>query len=239
MVAVLPPVLAFHHLDADLDDYTNFPPARFADLVTALADAGYAMTTAATALAAVRDRSPAVTSMVVMTFDDGYSSVFPVVTRAHELHGLCGTIFPVANYLGRPNAWNRKCDYWREHLPAHQLVHLSQCGFEIGNHTLRHFSLPKLPEPMVDYEIAEGGRRLHLECGITPGVFAYPFGKHDERTRAMVSSHYPAAFTTSTKAGGRELGRWALALSRIVVTADMSPANVMSRVSELSRRSKA
>ena len=225
-VQLVAPVLAFHHLSDALDDYTSYPPRRFLRLVGLLAREGMRFVTAATAVSSPSERQ------VVVTFDDGYLSIRDTLVEATAEHGMLATVFPIVGAVGGPNDWNRKCDYWCEHMSWDDLARLASAGHEIGNHTMSHHALPKLPADVRAREVDQARDRIREVLGVAVDTFAYPFGKHDAATREVVARSHRQAFTTETKPGGRSLAQDRAALSRVVATRARRPEELVAMVIE-------
>lgn len=68
-----------------------------------------------------------------------------------------------------------------EGLPAPEVKSLVEGGFEIGVHTLRHYSLPTLDAKRLDQAMREGVDELEKVIGYRPTSIGYPHGKADLR----------------------------------------------------------
>jgi peptidoglycan/xylan/chitin deacetylase (PgdA/CDA1 family) len=66
-------------------------------------------------------------------------------------------------------------------LPAEVVRDLVQRGFEVGFHTLRHYSLQTLNGDDLDRAMSEGLDELEKITGYRPTAIAYPHGKADLR----------------------------------------------------------
>jgi peptidoglycan/xylan/chitin deacetylase (PgdA/CDA1 family) len=65
--------------------------------------------------------------------------------------------------------------------------------FEIGAHTLTHPDLTRLPPDRVRQEILESKARIEDGIGAPVSSFAYPFGRFDDRSVAVVTEHFCCA----------------------------------------------
>lgn len=143
--------------------------------------------------------SPVGSHPVVLTFDDGDptqfawgandqpdpSSAVGVLLAFHKIHpdwALRGTFFVNDNPFGADSAAKVK--------------YLVQHGFEIGNHTLDHQDVGKLPVAGIESEI---GRLQEKIAGWAPGYqpvsFALPYGAlptNPAQEAAIVNGHYGA-----------------------------------------------
>jgi hypothetical protein len=124
------------------------------------------------------------------SWDDGH----PLDLRAAELlakHG-CGGTFYVPSAI-EPS------------MSTGELRTLAQ-GFEIGAHTLDHRRLPELSETEKRHQILHGKSELEDRLGVAVQGFAYPGGRHDPVSRAIVRE---AGFTYA-----RTVESFALSLRR-------------------------
>ncbi len=112
---------------------------------------------------------------VLITFDDGYSSVYEIAYPILRQFGFTATIFMIAGYVGKKNSWEILLTWKRSsHLNWDQLNELARAGFCIGAHGYRHRFLTHTQK--INSEL--GLSRALLEKGIQRSVeyFAYPYG---------------------------------------------------------------
>lgn len=99
-------------------------------------------------------------------------------------------------------------------MTAEHIRTLADAGMEIGFHTVEHSLLSEEADDVVDRVLAEGRKELEEAAGTRVGLFAYPFGKADERIAERVcAAGYDAAFTNRSHQIGPSshrflLGRW-------------------------------
>jgi peptidoglycan/xylan/chitin deacetylase (PgdA/CDA1 family) len=114
---------------------------------------------------------------VVITFDDGwldqYEFAFPILQQHH----FTATFFIYTNAIGNGQAFMT----WDE------LRQLQQAGMTIGAHSRTH---PKLTAPNVSLndEIAGSRADIQRNLGVSPDLFAYPYGLWDRRVVAAVQA---------------------------------------------------
>lgn len=143
---------------------------------------------------------------IVITFDDGYESVYhdayPILKEA----GYTATVFLQTNFLGKPGALSE--DAVREMLEK---------GFDLGAHTASHPDLTRCTPAQLEREVAGSRKVLEETFGVPVLWFAYPAGRYDETVlRAVDDAGYLIAFTTKYGFVRRESAE-ALALPRIRV----------------------
>jgi peptidoglycan/xylan/chitin deacetylase (PgdA/CDA1 family) len=111
---------------------------------------------------------------ISLTFDDGFACQRQAFALLEE-RGLCGTFYVGSDFIGRS----------KQHLQRRDLLDAQARGHEIGGHTLAHAHLTDLSERRARKQIV--GDRLALRgLGFDAVTFAYPYGEHDERSRALV-----------------------------------------------------
>jgi len=99
----------------------------------------------------------------------------------------------------------------------------ARAGLSLGAHTVTHRSMTTLDDAELEHELVEGRAIIARHCGVTPTLFAYPYGLWDERVRdATQSAGYRAAFTLDASKGVRLRGRDAWALPRLNIPAGIS-----------------
>jgi len=90
---------------------------------------------------------------VIITFDDGYQSVYNYAMPVMKSFGFRGVIFIPVKFIGRTNDWDVQLKGKKySHLNYDQLTELHHNHFEIGSHTISHCDLT-----------SQGGERLHAE----------------------------------------------------------------------------
>jgi peptidoglycan/xylan/chitin deacetylase (PgdA/CDA1 family) len=83
-----------------------------------------------------------------------------------------------------------------EHLKATDVAAMVAAGMTIGFHTLEHPDLPSLSDADLALAVARGRDDIESAAGVTIRLFAYPYGRTDERvSEAVARAGYAAAFT--------------------------------------------
>jgi peptidoglycan/xylan/chitin deacetylase (PgdA/CDA1 family) len=76
---------------------------------------------------------------------------------------------------------------WRE------VDEMRRAGFSFGAHTLTHPDLTRLSSGRTEDEVAGSKAVLEERLGTPVHAFAYPFGRYDAPTRAIVRRHFECA----------------------------------------------
>ena len=150
---------------------------------------------------------------VVITFDDGWISIYDIAIPILKEYGFPATIFIYTDFVGGGKAMS-----WK-HIKA-----LSQAGFDIQCQTKTHRNLTALKnkesfkeyfnslEMEISYPKKLIKKKLNKECN----CLAYPYGKTNNLVIAMLKKHgYRAAFTVDNKSNPffvnkYKITRWAI-----------------------------
>lgn len=116
--------------------------------------------------------------MRLITFDDGYKTVFTKAYPYMKSKGITGLCFVVANWIGN-----------KDRMTVEELRELVANGWEIGSHTLTHASLPHVDPAFAEIEIVESKKRLEA-LGFKIKAFAYPYGRFNKEIVDIVSKNY-------------------------------------------------
>jgi peptidoglycan/xylan/chitin deacetylase (PgdA/CDA1 family) len=145
-----------------------------------------------------------------VTFDDGWISVlhhgFPVLSRL----GVPATVFVSTSFTDTPEKPLVGPDLveWHEGpyrdelycLSWPQLRELSEAGWEIGSHTMRHAWLTRVGEERLHEELRGSKARCEEALDRPCRTIAYPKGDFDERVeRAAGAAGYEAAAALPTR----------------------------------------
>lgn len=137
---------------------------RTADVLHSLADG----------VRATVGRGRSRTTVVSLTFDDGWASQYENARPILERHGMRGTFFVNSGLVGSEGR-----------VTWEQLREMAAAGHEIGGHTLDHPDLTALHREETRRQIASDRASL-LERGFDVRSFAYPGGALDGTTASLV-----------------------------------------------------
>ena len=187
------PVLTFHALD-DHASVISCAPHVFRQGLARLHARGYRTIPLAQAVACVRQRQPFPDRAFVLTFDDGYQTVYTQALPVLQRYGMSATVFVTlgAAELGE-SAARRPPFEGRPMLSWLEMREMQQAGIEFGAHTLTHPDLTRLPAERIRIEMT--GSKDHIEHALGKPVksFAYPFGRYDARSREMAAEYFSCA----------------------------------------------
>jgi peptidoglycan/xylan/chitin deacetylase (PgdA/CDA1 family) len=135
---------------------------------------------------------------VVLTFDDGYQSLYTEVFPILQKYGFSATVFLVAGFCSKDNRWPGQPSIVPRMrlLTWEQIDEMARFGVEFGSHTFHHPRLDHLPASALYDEIVLPKIVLENHLGRPVTVFAYPYGRYTDWVKDMVSSSYEAACST-------------------------------------------
>ncbi|QSR88283.1 polysaccharide deacetylase family protein [Methylacidiphilum caldifontis] len=115
---------------------------------------------------------------VILSFDDGYQSVFtrglPLLTKFR----MRAILFVVVNYIGKYNEWDRALGEPPQKLMGKEEIRdWIAAGHEIGSHSLSHPHLPKLSFDEARREIEDSKKILEDIFSFPVRHFSYPYGE--------------------------------------------------------------
>lgn len=184
-------VLTFHSVD-QLRGPLSYPAAALEAMLDALNEAKLPVLSLDDLLASEQRRG------VSITFDDGISTVLSAAMPVLRDRKVPAHVFVISRRVGRDNRWPGqpssatplKLMSWTE------LEVLQRANFFIEAHTATHPDLRALPDRGIEDELREADDMIENRLGRLPRYFAYPYGHHDERVRAIAARRYQGCFTT-------------------------------------------
>lgn len=186
-------ILTFHAVD-DTASVIAFSPSLFRRGLQTLSAAGYRTISLMEATDCLTRQLGFPDHAFVITFDDGYESVYSQALPVLRELNYSATVFITT---GRslttevderlPSLENRLMLSWRE------ILEMQQYGIEFGAHTLTHPDLTRLSRPQVEIEIGDSKKRIEDMTSRQVTSFAYPFGRFDEQAREIAREYFDCA----------------------------------------------
>lgn len=113
---------------------------------------------------------------IVLTFDDGFESVYTKCFKYLFKKKLPFVCFLVTDFIGKPN-----------YLSEKQIFEMLKSGLlTIGSHGKTHVVLNKLKTSDLENEIIQSKKILEKVFGLPVSIFAYSHGFYDKKTIKMV-----------------------------------------------------
>jgi peptidoglycan/xylan/chitin deacetylase (PgdA/CDA1 family) len=188
------PILMYHYVsevppgaDRLRRDLTVTPQAFRAQLQY-LADAGYHPITLTDLHLHLTQGYPLPDRPVVLTFDDGYRDAYEIVFPMLLDYGFPGTFFVLATPMHQESV---------DYITWAQAREMSDAGMAIEGHGRDHVDLRGRSNDFLVYQILGIQEAIHYHTGHLPRFFAYPSGRYDANTIAVLeSAGYWGAVTT-------------------------------------------
>ncbi|CAF0697301.1 hypothetical protein MPNT_210039 [Candidatus Methylacidithermus pantelleriae] len=134
---------------------------------------------------------------LLLTFDDGYQSVFTQAFPILERYRMRAIVFLVAGHLGNRNLWDARLGYPERRLMSkEEVLGWIGAGHAIGAHTISHPDLCQLSRKQAREEICGSKKALEDRFGVPVRYFAYPYGRWNPWVVELVAeAGFEGAFT--------------------------------------------
>jgi peptidoglycan/xylan/chitin deacetylase (PgdA/CDA1 family) len=207
------PVLTFHAIE-EHSSVISISPHVFRNGLARLHEHGYQTLSLLDAVDIIRCGKSFPDRSMVVTFDDGYHSVYENAFPVLQQYGMSATVFlTVGNKQGSkigdrlPSLEDRPMLSWDEIREMHRY------GITFGAHTLTHLDLTRLAGHELEREIYGSKEIIEASAGFAISCFAYPYGRYNHHCRAMVQQHFKCA--CSDRLGLINAGSDLFALERV------------------------
>jgi peptidoglycan/xylan/chitin deacetylase (PgdA/CDA1 family) len=187
------PILLFHKVDNSFEwGITRQTVKQFEREIRFLFEKGYETVTFEEI-----DNLSTQDKKVVLTFDDGYESIYQNALPILQKHNMFAYIFVPTGFVGKENSWDANLGNRRfRHLNWKQIEEMSKYGFLFGSHSVNHPDLTKLSDKHLKYELEVSKDQLEQTLGKEINLLSYPFGKTNAKVCAMAKeAGYKRSFT--------------------------------------------
>ena len=218
-------VLVYHHIQEPVKSDVSCTPAQFEAQMIAIRDAGFTPITIPQTRAFLAGALPdAIKKPVLITFDDGYESLFEYALPVSVKHKIPMTVFIVTARIGQK-------PQFAKYLTSYQIKKMNDSGlWFFGSHTHNlHTESTKIykafgggkSNPMLEelkHDLASSSKCLEGILGVKPEIIAWPYGKHNSEYTAIARREgYKLHFTSLP--GYNEPGTNPFSIKRIPVSA--------------------
>ena len=196
------PVFMYHAVAEEPDPMMiQVTPRRLRQQLTTLRRLGYRGVSMERLLAA----DDAESSLVGLTFDDGYADFAETAAPILDEFGFSATVFVVAGQIGGTNDWDPPPT--RRLMDASDIRVVQRAGHEVGSHGMSHTAMSKICDEIVDAELKLSKRMLETITGNSVKGFCYPYGAVSAHVISEVKRHYDYACAVSSP---QPTNRWAI-----------------------------
>jgi peptidoglycan/xylan/chitin deacetylase (PgdA/CDA1 family) len=183
-------ILTFHAVE-DRRSIISLSPRVFRRAIDTLRQGGVRALSLSDAVGLLRDGAPLPPRSVVITFDDGYRSVYEIAFPVLQAHDIPATVFlttgSAAGSGPLPSLEGRAMLSWEE------IREMERHGIDFGAHTCSHPDLTRSSAERLEAEVRDSKDIVEQGIGRAIACFAYPFGRYDRRVRDVVRRHFGAA----------------------------------------------
>lgn len=177
------PILMYHYISnppENSDEYRqdlSVSPDNFRQQVQYLLDNGYTIIDLYDLSLAITDKIQLPEKAVVITLDDGYrdnyENAFPILRDL----GVKATFFVVTEFVDYHNP---------NYMDWGMLEEMAAAGMRIEPHSKTHPDLTQHDRDFIVWEVLGSAETIEAHTGSKPRYFAYPGGRYDEATIAIV-----------------------------------------------------
>jgi len=207
------PILVFHTIE-NLSAPISFSPLVFRNGIAKLHEGGYQTLSLLKLVDYLRQGKPFPEHSLVITFDDGYQTVYHEAFPILQCYGMSATVFLTVGGKGTERPGDRLPPFkGRPMLSWHEIREMHRWGIDFGAHTLTHPDLTRLPVNRIEMEISHSKAIIEDALGDSVSSFAYPYGCYNKQCKEIAMENFACA--CSTKLGLVTAGSDLYALERI------------------------
>jgi peptidoglycan/xylan/chitin deacetylase (PgdA/CDA1 family) len=195
-------VLAFHKIGeptgGDCPTWNYVPVDTFVSYIRYLEKDRWQVIDLATFLRGVSEPDTLPDKAALLTFDDGYRSIYTEVLPLLIRFGYPAVVFVPTDYIGTRNIFDKGIEPEESICSWNELMELESNGISVQSHGTAHsrFSLSSMDEQRK--EISDSRLAIQRRLENTVEVFSFPYGdvgtNWEETRKALVKEGYRAAF---------------------------------------------
>lgn len=233
------PVLVYHHIQKEVKSDVSCSPEQFELQISALLNAGFTpLTLEQTAVFLAGALDEKILKPVLITFDDGYDSLYQYALPISKTYSVPMSVFIVTSRIGRRLQFS-------EYLQESQIKEMNESGFwGFGSHThdlhtdtmmiFKAFGTV-VNNPVLELmkrDLTMSVSRLESILGKKPIAIAWPYGKFNSDTSGLARKagfklHFTSCF------GYNEVGANPFSIKRIPVSSRDNAFSVLKKVSRI------
>lgn len=178
------PVISYHKLSEDTSDTMTVRTGQFIAHMEYLRDGGFTPITLDELFDFLDLKADLPERAVVITFDDGWRSVYEIAFPILRRYGFTATLFVTTGMISGSATT----------LSWEQVAEMASAGFSVQSHSVNHRDLTKMQpgETLGEYlgdvemEMVESARTIEEKTGRPVRYFAYPYGNVNHLVVAML-----------------------------------------------------
>jgi peptidoglycan/xylan/chitin deacetylase (PgdA/CDA1 family) len=192
------PIITYHAI-GDISSPLWTPIETFEAHIAAFAKCGYQTTTLTNLLTLMRRGEELPENAIVITFDDGYASVYQHARSILKHYDFTATIFLITDRCSLTNQWpGQPSSVPIEALLSwEQVAELAAEGYEFGAHTCSHVSLPTVLPEVAIAELFSSQQHIQNQTGQDVRIFAYPYGATNSAIIKLTQQYFDGAVGTN------------------------------------------
>jgi len=191
------PIITYHAIgDVPSPLWTTIE--TFEAHLAAFARCGYRTTSLANLLNLLRQGQPLPAKTIVITFDDGYESVYQHARSLLDCYGFTATVFLITDRCGLTNQWHGQPSSVPVEalLSWEQIQELAAEGYEFGAHTRSHLSLSTVLPEIAAAEMSISQQQIQAQIAQDVRVFAYPYGSTNPAITSLAQQYFDGVVGT-------------------------------------------
>ena len=153
---------------------------------------------------------PLPAKVVIVSFDDGFRSVYENAAPIMEKYGIKGNVYLPTGYIGND-----------PHFMDWDMVQKLQEGsFEMQAHTHNHVDVRTLDEQALQEQIQASDELFREKLGYLPRAFCLPFGTYDSASIKKIRNTGRYDYILGSYYGNLQIGKKDRVLPRIGISND-------------------
>jgi peptidoglycan/xylan/chitin deacetylase (PgdA/CDA1 family) len=177
----------------------------------------------------LKHQSQTLRSPIIISFDDSFKNNIDYALPVLGKLKIKAIFFVIATYIGKNNLWDHKAYSISQHMSKNDLLLLQKQGHDLGNHSLTHQRLSKLPDLKLEEEFKLSNNILTEILNNKPIAFSYPYGDADNRCLNLCKDYYKFGFAT-TKQGVFDWQINQFNIRRIYVSPHDGPKDLQQKI---------
>ena len=178
-------ILLYHHVDDDTPPSTSISPANFDAHLAYLRDNGFNVIALDRLIDSLRSGQSLPEKSVVITFDDGYKSIFDEAFPMLQTYGYPFTLFlstgPIDDGLSNYMTWD-------------QVRQMSAADVIIANHMVDHPYMLEMGDDeshsqwlaRLSENLLKAEQRIEAQTGQSHRYLAYPYGEYNPAIKSLL-----------------------------------------------------